>query len=100
MTLSARYFDIIKDRLYIKAPKSKERRSGQTALFRIADSLCRLMSPILVFTSDEAWESLPGKRDRSVHIAEFPAVTGADNMRLLDDLGADIRDPRRSLKGA
>ena len=61
VTLSARYFDIIKDRLYILAPKSIERRSAQTALYRIADSLCRLLSPILAFTSDEAWENLPGR---------------------------------------
>jgi isoleucyl-tRNA synthetase len=83
VTLSARYFDIIKDRLYIMAPKSNERRSGQTALFQIADSLCRLMSPILVFTADEAWESLPGKRENSVHIAEFPITRNADNNALL-----------------
>ncbi len=73
ITLSARYFDIIKDRLYIFAPKSIERRSAQTALFQIADSLCRLLSPVLVFTSDEAWENLPGSREASVHIAEFPS---------------------------
>ena len=83
VTLSARYFDIIKDRLYIMAPNSRERRSAQTALFRIADSLCRLMSPLLAFTSDEAWESLPGVREPSVHIAEFPKASGADHASLL-----------------
>jgi isoleucyl-tRNA synthetase len=72
VALSARYFDIIKDRLYIAAPKSEARRSAQTALYKIADSLCRLMSPILVFTSDEAWENLPGRDVPSVHMAEFP----------------------------
>ena len=41
VTLSARYFDIIKDTLYILAPGSKRRRSAQTALYRIADTLCR-----------------------------------------------------------
>jgi isoleucyl-tRNA synthetase len=83
VTLSARYFDIIKDRLYIMAPKSKVRRSAQTALYRIADSLCRLMSPLLVFTADEAWESLPGERETSVHIAEFPSAQHADTTALL-----------------
>ncbi|MFM9904419.1 MAG: isoleucine--tRNA ligase [Pyrinomonadaceae bacterium] len=82
VTLSARYFDIIKDRLYIFAPRSIERRSAQTALYKIADSLCRLLSPILVFTSDEAWENLPGERVPSVHIVEFPAVEDADNSGL------------------
>ncbi len=73
VTLSARYFDIIKDRLYILAPKSKERRSAQTTLYKIADTLCRLLSPVLVFTSDEAWENLPKQGVASVHIAEFPS---------------------------
>jgi isoleucyl-tRNA synthetase len=95
VTLSARYFDIIKDRLYIYAPKSVERRSAQTALYRIVDSLCRLLSPILVFTSDEAWENLPGQSVDSVHIAEFPkaARAGADDelLRRWDSIFA-IRD--------
>lgn len=76
VTLSARYFDIIKDRLYIMAPKSEARRSAQTALYTIADSLCRLLAPILAFTADEAWENLPGDRESSVHISEFPALSG------------------------
>jgi isoleucyl-tRNA synthetase len=78
VALSARYFDIIKDRLYIFAPKSIERRSAQTALYMITDSLCRLLSPILVFTSDEAWENLPGQNVPSVHIAEFAKAETAD----------------------
>lgn len=73
VTLSARYFDIIKDRLYIYAPKSVERRSAQTALFRITDTLCRLLAPLLAFTADEAWENVPGQSVPSVHMAEFPA---------------------------
>lgn len=79
MTLSARYFDIIKDRLYIYAPRSAERRSAQTALYKIADSLCRLLAPILAFTSDEAWENLPDPNIASVHIAEFPACQPASD---------------------
>ncbi len=82
VTLSARYFDIIKDRLYILAPKSEARRSAQTALYQITDTLCRLMSPILAFTSDEAWENLPGQQLASVHLAEFPTVADADNSGL------------------
>ncbi|MFL6468641.1 MAG: isoleucine--tRNA ligase, partial [Pyrinomonadaceae bacterium] len=83
VTLSARYFDIIKDRLYIYSPRSVERRSAQTALYKITDSLCRLMSPILVFTSDEAWENLPSRDVASVHIAEFPNTSGSENGELL-----------------
>lgn len=83
VTLSARYFDIIKDTLYILAPRSVARRSAQTALYRIADRLTRLLAPILVFTADEAWENLPGQTVDSVHMAEFPAVSDADNSGLM-----------------
>ncbi|MBS1797803.1 MAG: isoleucine--tRNA ligase [Acidobacteria bacterium] len=85
VTLSARYFDIIKDRLYIYAPHSPERRSAQTALYEMTDKLCRLLAPVLAFTADEAFENLPGQRLASVHLAEFPKVSGADNAQLLAD---------------
>ena len=76
VTLSARYFDIIKDRLYIFAPNSVERRSAQTALYEITDKLCRLLAPILAFTADEAFENLPHQKLESVHLAEFPHSFG------------------------
>lgn len=72
VTLSNIYIDILKDRLYTFAPKSKGRRSAQTALYQIVDTLARLLAPILAFTADEIWESLPGKHEASVHLAEFP----------------------------
>lgn len=85
VTLSARYFDIIKDRLYIFAPRSLERRSAQTALYEMTDKLCRLLAPVLAFTADEAFENLPHQKLASVHLAEFPKVSGADNSKLLSD---------------
>lgn len=77
VTLSARYFDIIKDRLYTFAPKNKARRAAQTALLQIADALARMLAPILVFTADEVWENLPGRHESqpSVHLAEFPVAS-------------------------
>ncbi|HYE13793.1 MAG TPA: isoleucine--tRNA ligase [Pyrinomonadaceae bacterium] len=80
VTLSARYFDIIKDRLYTAAPKSHARRSAQTALNYIADALARLLAPVLAFTADEIWENLPEVKAGgdsvapSVHLVEFPLV--------------------------
>ncbi len=85
VTLSARYFDIIKDRLYIFAPASIERRSAQTALYEITDKLCRLLAPVLAFTADEAFENLPHQKTASVHLAEFPKVAGAKDERLMTD---------------
>ena len=83
VTLSNIYFDILKDRLYTFAPKSVGRRSAQTALYEIVDTLARLLSPILVFTADEIWESLPGEREASVHLAQFPESNAGDNEREL-----------------
>ena len=75
VTLSARYFDIIKDRLYTFAPRNQSRRSAQTALYQIADALARMLAPILVFTGDEIWENLPPaspSSETSVHVALLP----------------------------
>ncbi|HLA38520.1 MAG TPA: class I tRNA ligase family protein, partial [Candidatus Glassbacteria bacterium] len=72
--LSAFYLDISKDRLYTAAPNSTERRSVQTALFHIADTLVRLVAPILCFTAEEVWGYLPGRPAElpSVHLAVLP----------------------------
>ena len=75
VTLSARYFDIIKDRLYTFAPRNKARRSAQTVLLRIGDALARMIAPILVFTADEIWENLPNRAELSIHLAQFPAAS-------------------------
>ncbi len=71
--LSAFYADVSKDRLYTFAPGSPERRSAQTAMYIIADGLVRMLAPVLPVTADELWRHLPGRREESVHIAEFPA---------------------------
>jgi isoleucyl-tRNA synthetase len=75
--LSALYLDVLKDRLYTFAPNHPGRRSAQTALWRIAETLTRLIAPILSFTADEAWALLPASpnRESSVHLALFPAMT-------------------------
>src|SRR5256714_580317 len=72
--LSAFYYDVLKDRLYTKAPKSRSRRSAQTAIWKITNALVRLIAPILVFTSEEIWRSLPKTKNDpdSVHMSEFP----------------------------
>jgi isoleucyl-tRNA synthetase len=72
--LSALYLDVLKDRLYTFAPNHPGRRSAQTALWRIAEALTRLIAPILSFTADEVWALLPKVegREASVHLALFP----------------------------
>jgi isoleucyl-tRNA synthetase len=70
--LSAFYVDITKDRMYTLGAKSQARRSGQTAMFHIADGLARLLAPVLPVTMDDLWRNLPGTREVSVHLALFP----------------------------
>jgi isoleucyl-tRNA synthetase len=72
--LSSFYYDVLKDRLYTKAAKSKSRRSAQTAVWKISAALVRLAAPILVFTSEEIWKYLPKDKDEpdSIHISLFP----------------------------
>jgi isoleucyl-tRNA synthetase len=74
--LSAFYFDVLKDRLYISAPKSQGRRSAQTAIWRIGEALVRLLAPVMSFTSEEVWDYLPktAGRGESVHLALFPSA--------------------------
>jgi isoleucyl-tRNA synthetase len=73
--LSAFYFDVLKDRLYISAPQSRARRSAQTAIWRIGEALVRLLAPIMSFTAEEVWDYLPkvANRKESVHLELFPS---------------------------
>ncbi len=72
--LSARYFDILKDRLYTAATSSRERRSGQTALYKVHYALVRLMAPLLAFTTEEVWShtAKPAGAPASVHLTLLP----------------------------
>jgi isoleucyl-tRNA synthetase len=69
--LSSIYHDVIKDRLYTDPANSARRRSSQTALHRMVTSLCQMLSPVLAFTADEAWEFIPGNTSPSVHESKW-----------------------------
>ena len=106
--LSAFYLDVLKDRMYTFAPTSLARRSAQTVLWQITETLVRLVAPILSFTSDEVWEYLPAVegREASVHLALFPKpeeIYSQDPAPLLEEWKQifNLRDqammrPRRS----
>ncbi|UCD72258.1 MAG: isoleucine--tRNA ligase [Syntrophobacterales bacterium] len=72
--MSALYFDILKDRLYVSPARSIERKSAQTTLYEILMALVKLMAPILPFTAEEVWGYLQGERAESVHLQQFPTV--------------------------
>ena len=61
--LSNFYLDIIKDRLYCEEKNGLKRRSAQTALFLILDTLTKMFAPILAFTCDEIWLAMPHRAE-------------------------------------
>jgi isoleucyl-tRNA synthetase len=67
--LSAFYLDVLKDRLYVNAPESLERRSAQTALHTLLCLLLWDMAPILSFTAEEAYQYLPG-----IDLQAYPTI--------------------------
>lgn len=71
--LSSFYLDILKDRLYTFKADSQERRSAQTVMYELTNSLARLLAPILSFTTEEIWQNL-NKEDKktSIHLTLLP----------------------------
>jgi isoleucyl-tRNA synthetase len=92
--LGAFYLDILKDRLYTCAPDSRARRSAQTALWHVNQSLLRLMAPILSFTAEEAWHVCSGSSERSVFEETWQPLpeSGLDSATL--DAWANVRQVR------
>ena len=64
--LSSFYLDIIKDRLYCEEKNSLKRRSAQTALYLILDTITKIFAPILAFTCDEIWAAMPHREGDDV----------------------------------
>ncbi len=73
--LSNFYLDVLKDRLYVEKADSKARRAAQTTIYRILNTITRMLAPILAFTSEEIWGYMPHTADedaRSVLLNEIP----------------------------
>ena len=64
--LGSFYLDIIKDRQYTTPVDSLARRSCQTAMYHIIQSLTRLLAPVISFTAEEIWQNIPGAKGESV----------------------------------
>ncbi len=82
------YLDIIKDRQYTVKSNALARRSAQTALYYVIESLVRWIAPILSFTADEIWKEIPGKREANVFVAEWFGLPRLPNDSLSDDYWA------------
>lgn len=73
--LSAGFLDINKDILYCDAKDSIRRKQVQTTLYKVGDTLLRLLNPILPFTIDEFSKNMPGERKSNAQLYDFPKVT-------------------------
>ena len=104
--LGAFYLDILKDRLYTTAPASKARRSAQSALWQVTQTLVRLMAPVLSFTAEEAWAVIGGDADDSVMLHTWhalPAQEGEEGLlerwRLIREVRGDALKVIETLRG-
>jgi len=98
VTLSSLYLDIIKDHLYCDGRDSLPRRSAQTALFLILDAMTKAFAPILAFTCDEIWLSMPHRAaddPRNVLLNEmskpYPEYALADEKMAVWDTAFRVR---------
>lgn len=105
--LSSVYLDVAKDRLYCDHPDSSDRRTTQTVLYHVAETLARLLAPVLSFTAEEVWDSLPGEHAQSVHLdlfqilSELPADESLDAaferlLRLKDLVNRQLEELRKA----
>ena len=65
------YLDVIKDRLYCDEKDGVKRRSAQTALYLILDTMAKIFAPILAFTCDEIWLAMPHRDGDDVRNVVF-----------------------------
>jgi isoleucyl-tRNA synthetase len=80
-TVSALYFDALKDPLYSRAAHDPRRRSAQSALLYVLTAFLTVIAPVLSFTAEEAWQALPEDlRDDAASI--FDTSFGHSHARL------------------
>ena len=107
--LSSTYHDIIKDRLYTLHPSDSKRRSTQTALHLIFESLIRILGPMAPFTADEAWSFHQSGKDITTDflaLQAWPKVTQewdegkelSDAQTILDFKDLKVNDSLESLR--
>ncbi len=82
------YLDVIKDRQYTTQPDSLARRSAQTALYHIVEAFTRWIAPVLSFTADEIWQSLPGEHGETVFLETW--YEGLTELSGDEELGRDF----------
>ncbi len=97
--LGSFYLDILKDRLYTSGTTSQGRRSAQTAIWHITQSLLRVMAPTLSFTAEEAWAIFAGKdafaaSDETIFTQTYYALPEVADAQALLGKYAQLREIR------
>ncbi|MBU2541014.1 MAG: isoleucine--tRNA ligase [Candidatus Omnitrophica bacterium] len=73
-SMSTFYLDVMKDLLYTSRANSKARRATQSVLYQILLVLSKLIAPILSFTAEEVWQSIPAVEEESVFLSPWPKL--------------------------
>ena len=92
--LGAFYLDILKDRLYTTGADSQPRRAAQNALWHIANSLIKLMAPVLSFTAEEAWQVFKGGTEDSIFEELWHELPQTSLVPAVKDSWKTVRDIR------
>ncbi len=100
LDLSAFYLDIRKDSLYCDHPETMRRRAARTVMDIVFDHLTAWISPILVFTMEEAWRYRHGAGAASVHLRQLPEAQKSWRDEALAERWQTLRDIRRVVTGA
>lgn len=98
--LSSLYFDIRKDALYCEAYSSVKRRACLTVLDDLFTYLTVWLSPILCFTTEEAYLSRFPEAKDSVHLKFVPEIPAEWRNNGLAAKWEQIREVRRVVTGA
>ncbi|MGH7736746.1 MAG: isoleucine--tRNA ligase [Candidatus Tyrphobacter sp.] len=96
-SVSALYFDALKDTLYSRAAADPRRRSAQSALLHILRGLLAALAPVLAFTAEEAWQALPEHlKDGRDSVFDLALERGERDERVAEDWNA-LRDLRAKI---
>lgn len=101
--LSNFYLDVLKSRLYTEKPDARERRSAQTAMYKILDALVKLLAPVLAFTAEEIWKFMPHAADEdaaSVMLSRMPKVEEEYQDAALGEKWEQLTAVRSDVNGA
>ena len=99
--MSSFYMDIVKDRLYVLEPEAQERKSAQTVMHKILLVLTKIMSPVLVHTTEEIWEYIPKKSDsESIFLEQWPEFKADYNNQALANKWSKLRQIRKDVSKA